>query len=310
MSSSQSIESLTTFLATNTSILITPFFDNSPLQLIDQTLGPFTAQLSLPVPLYLATYLKQRHMCSISPPSWLEVSFLEKVLRHEKDPLNVQFYTPEPLSNDPNVPADARPLPYYYVELARLVLRWAEDVPDSDLVRTLVADIESVRASKVRESILGLSSKMEAESDIRVVKASGMGSLEVGHCRDVVEASLRQHFKLSGAESSEKGGDTSSASRSGSAGISGVRRSNKFRRRSGADENDNDNNSDSDNDHDNDDDDNTPTKTGGISSSQFSQDSNTQSTTFNSQADDDDDDDDELEEPTMAKTNATLRRFR
>ena len=143
-SSSTNPYSTQEFLAESTLIEITPFFDHSQVSLIDGNYGPFVSQLPVKVPLWLAGTLKTRHMCKVSAPVWMSKDFLLTVLTHERDVLNSTFYAPDPNKNGYNIE-----LPHHYVEISRIIMKWEEDIDDVHTVRTLIADIESVRASKV-----------------------------------------------------------------------------------------------------------------------------------------------------------------
>jgi len=146
------------FIAESTPVTITPYFDSPPISLIDGNIGPFVSSLPLSVPLWLAANLKGRHMCKVECPKWLTKGFLMTVLGHEKDPLNSAFYAKDDMREGYDTE-----LPHHFLEISRILLRWEEDVADAHTVRTLIADIESVRASKVRESIRGLSAKVRNE---------------------------------------------------------------------------------------------------------------------------------------------------
>lgn len=97
--------------------------------------GPLRPPLRAEVPLWLALTLRKRRKCQIVPPDWLNADHLRSVLDEElKD--EERFAT----------------LPFHYMETAALLLEVAaEDIPRSDLVRTLLKDLREARQVKTRD---------------------------------------------------------------------------------------------------------------------------------------------------------------
>ena len=77
---------------------------------IQGSFGPFKPAKPTTVPLWLAIYLKQRNRCDIVIPTWLDVSFLKKVRTEDKN--NGKLFS--------------NALPYYYSEIASLLLHECE----------------------------------------------------------------------------------------------------------------------------------------------------------------------------------------
>ena len=76
------------FFAENELIEIIPNFRGSQLQFISGTFGPFRPAKPVEVPLWLAIYLKQRKRADVQIPGWLDLEFLKKVRKEDKESPN------------------------------------------------------------------------------------------------------------------------------------------------------------------------------------------------------------------------------
>ena len=136
-----SIENVTSsneveFYAEDVRVTIVPKFKHKKLHFICGDFGPFKPQTPLSVPLWLAIALKKRHRCSIQQPNWLTVESLTAILREEKDGLSKN---------------DLSGLPFHYMEVASLLFNNAsDDIHEVDKIRTLLEDVEYLRAGKIR----------------------------------------------------------------------------------------------------------------------------------------------------------------
>ncbi len=114
------------FFAEAEMIEIIPNFRGGKLEFITGTFGDFKPAKPVTVPLWLGIYLKQRKRCEVQIPSWLDVEFLKKVRAEDKEMKNV-------FSNA---------LPYYYAEIAQLLLTECEDtITNAKQVRSVLEDI-------------------------------------------------------------------------------------------------------------------------------------------------------------------------
>ena len=72
------------FLAGDEVITIVPSFSHpKPLELISvASVGPFTAGIQVQVPIWLGTLLKQKSLCRMQAPPWMEVDNLLNILKY------------------------------------------------------------------------------------------------------------------------------------------------------------------------------------------------------------------------------------
>ncbi|BFZ13534.1 hypothetical protein BsWGS_16573 [Bradybaena similaris] len=125
------------FLAEREHVKVIPNFSQDKVYLISGDLGPFSAGLPVPIPLWLAVNLKQRQKCRIVPPDWMDIDRLKDKKQEEEDS---RFFTDMPSP--------------FYMEITQLLLQYAtDDVPRADEVRTLIKDIWDLRLAKLRSSI-------------------------------------------------------------------------------------------------------------------------------------------------------------
>ena len=73
------------FLAEKDKVEVVPNFTANTLYLLEGDVGPFNAGLSLEVPIWLATDLRQRQKCRILQPDWMDPEVLEEVKEKEKE---------------------------------------------------------------------------------------------------------------------------------------------------------------------------------------------------------------------------------
>jgi len=62
---------------------VVPEIRSSTLRLLSGNFGPFVPQQAVEVPLWLATSLRKRNLCSIVPPAWLSAEALKRRQREE-----------------------------------------------------------------------------------------------------------------------------------------------------------------------------------------------------------------------------------
>ncbi|KAG6026579.1 DNA replication protein psf2 [Claviceps sp. Clav32 group G5] len=180
------------------------------LESIDLLSGP-TCQLRPPrrsdVPLWLALLLKKQRRANIVPPPWLHPDSLRDVIRHETK-VDTKGWAPPPpppsrgdsrgnatsFGADDEVPLSAPflpsctanspsgALPYHWYELAEMLLAHAgDDVASAAEVRSLLRDLQEVRAAKMRSSTAQLENGVDGVMSLR-----GVGAMELAESRGFV----------------------------------------------------------------------------------------------------------------------------
>ena len=156
--------SLHSFLSLDSQITIVPIFSAPALHLISQTVGPFSSDVPLTVPLHLALTLRRSNSCKLQPPPWLTVAFLENVAAYERSPDNASRYfggTSWPKEDEEGLPVPENQrttvnLPFYYQEMAAEILaatKTTTDIPSSTEVRSLLSTVHSLRISKIQYNL-------------------------------------------------------------------------------------------------------------------------------------------------------------
>ncbi|VUC31752.1 unnamed protein product [Clonostachys rosea] len=180
------------------------------------------------IPLWLALLLKKQRRANILPPPWLHVDSLRDLIHHETvtDPTGWSLPPPPPVRADgrgnarrlnsggpdatvlspPFLPsctssAPAGALPYHWFEFAEMLLAHAsDDIPAASDVRSLLRDLQEVRAAKMRTSIAGLESGVDG-----VMSLLGVGAMELSESRGFVTGVVEGVRKLgASAEASRR----------------------------------------------------------------------------------------------------------
>lgn len=161
------------------------------------------------MPLWLALLLKKQRRASIVPPPWLHPDSLREIIHHETkvDPRGWAPPPPPPTRADglgnatrvaalsadsitlsppflPSCTADAPAgaLPYHWFELAELLLAHAgDDLTSSSETRSLLRDLQEVRAAKMRASTALLEGGLDGVMSLR-----GVGAMELAESRNFV----------------------------------------------------------------------------------------------------------------------------
>ncbi|KAF4513183.1 hypothetical protein G6O67_000486 [Ophiocordyceps sinensis] len=163
------------------------------------------------LPLWLALLLKKQRRANIVPPPWLHPDSLRAIINHETflDPKGWSPPPPPPTRADglgnvrrldsmsdervvfspPFLPscttgAPSGALPYHWLELAEMLLAHAaDDVHSSSEVRSLLRDLQEVRAAKMRASTTQLETDVDGVMSLR-----GVGAMELAESRGFVTA--------------------------------------------------------------------------------------------------------------------------
>ncbi|KAH7150514.1 GINS complex protein-domain-containing protein [Dactylonectria estremocensis] len=164
------------------------------------------------LPLWLALLLKKQRRANIVPPPWLHPDSLRDVIFHETkvDPNRWAPPPPPPARADslgnarrlnsfddeavlsppflPSCTSDAPSgaLPYHWFEVAEMLLAHAgDDIPASSEVRSLLRDLQEVRAAKMRASTTELQNGVDSVMSLR-----GVGAMELSESRGFVTGVL------------------------------------------------------------------------------------------------------------------------
>ncbi|KAK0391334.1 hypothetical protein NLU13_0835 [Sarocladium strictum] len=174
------------------------------------------------IPLWLAVLLKKQRRANIVPPPWLHPDSLREIIHHETnvDPNGWAPPPPPPARADargnarrvnsmyagtgletllsppflPSCTADspAGHLPYHWFELAEILLAHAsDDVTSSSEVRSLLRDLQEVRAAKMRASTAQLEGGVDGVMSLR-----GVGAMELAESRGFVTGVVEGVRKL------------------------------------------------------------------------------------------------------------------
>ncbi|KAK2605830.1 DNA replication protein psf2 [Conoideocrella luteorostrata] len=209
------------------------------LESIDLLTGP-TPQLRPPrrsnLPLWLALLLKKQRRANILPPPWLHPDSLRDVIHHETKidtkgwappppppsradsrgnakRINDPFSDRETILSPPFLPsctadAPSGALPYHWFELAEMLLAHAgDDIVSASEVRSLLRDLQEVRAAKMRSSTAQLESGVDGVMSLR-----GVGAMELAESRGFVTGVVEGVRKIGASgeavrrEEEERGG--------------------------------------------------------------------------------------------------------
>ena len=154
------------FKAEDEHISIVPNFNSNVLHFLNGDFGPFHSNLATDIPIWLALALKERHKCRIEAPMWLTADILKATLEEEK-----------------NRPEFSNNVPFHYIEISHILFNHASDnIEDVDHVRTLIEDISTARAEKLRggaNQVIDLAK----DGDIPGAKMNGVSHMEINNIR-------------------------------------------------------------------------------------------------------------------------------
>ena len=169
------------FLAKETCILITSGVSHDVFDFISGRFGPLEAGLPCKVPLWFALQLRRNGKCIIEIPEWLSVETLKSKVDEQK---SAQAFVD---------------IPYFYVEIAQLLLTHAKDDFDSpEETRSLVEDLFNLRMDRLRLQIqLFASTVITTRTLARIVN---VGSAELLLVRGFLPQMLWTQLKFNAGE--------------------------------------------------------------------------------------------------------------
>eukprot|EP01029_Cantina_marsupialis_P017241 TRINITY_DN3866_c0_g1_i2.p1 TRINITY_DN3866_c0_g1~~TRINITY_DN3866_c0_g1_i2.p1 ORF type:complete len:216 (-),score=24.10 TRINITY_DN3866_c0_g1_i2:89-679(-) len=158
------------FLAQDEEVEINPKLTMGTISMIGRkTYGPFTPQNLIFVPLWLALSLKTKGLCEICTPEWMKIDHLKDLLKREHE--------------EPELQA----MPFHYEEISTAIFKFAwDDVPENHAVSSLLADISTKRALKLKSHIQEVINNLVADRTFNPLNCENIGSVEL--------VKLRPHF--------------------------------------------------------------------------------------------------------------------
>lgn len=167
------------FLAEDYMISIMSGVNHIKLNFISGTYGPFYASMPCKVPLWLAMTLRKRGKCTIIVPDWMSVQSLEKFISDEKNQ------------------ATLGDLPFYYVEIANLILNNArDDVSQPDKTAALIQDLENIRMDRIRIGVLSIAETVYNNRSVVVAALNNVANMEILNIRSFFLNSMNDFFLL------------------------------------------------------------------------------------------------------------------
>ncbi|KAJ2251889.1 DNA replication protein psf2 [Coemansia sp. RSA 455] len=171
------------YLAQNEAITIVPLHRMDRIELVRGTIGPFRPPQKTVVPLWVAIMLKRTNRCRIVAPKWMQYEHLRELNKREEQP-DAMFTR----------------LPTYYLEIAHMLLTFAEDdLVESQGIRRLLQDLREVRQSKTMEGLRMLNSLQLQMDNLSMAEINEIRPL-FGHSFDM----LRQLDGLAQATETEQ----------------------------------------------------------------------------------------------------------
>ncbi|KAM0711696.1 hypothetical protein Q7P35_001063 [Cladosporium inversicolor] len=198
------------FLCEMEQVTVIPRQRLEALELLGGPTQPLNPPFPTPLPLWLALLLKRQRRANIQPPAWLNPASLETILDFETAETTAAVFSPSPILPPPTTTsanpedetpylahdtlelstpflkdthtarAQARALPYHWLELGHLLLTHAsDDIEEADTVRRLLRDLREVRMSKLRKGFRVL----EGGAGLQI---NGVGGMEVAEVRGFV----------------------------------------------------------------------------------------------------------------------------
>ncbi|KAJ7584258.1 DNA replication complex GINS protein PSF2 [Mycena floridula] len=140
-------------------IEIVPLIPMEKTAFISGAYGPLRPPRKAKIPIWMAVNLKMKRKCHIVAPSWLSVEILQTRLEEEKA---------SPHFSE---------LPFRYMEISKVLLDVAaDDIENSDKIRSLLKDLREARQAKSRAGLGSLDS---------FVLMSNLCAMEINEIRPV-----------------------------------------------------------------------------------------------------------------------------
>ncbi|GAA5805049.1 DNA replication complex GINS protein PSF2 [Helicostylum pulchrum] len=171
------------FFAGDEKIMIIPKVKMPKMKFISGDVGPFQPPLPIEVNIWLSLIMKKNNKCSIICPDWLTVENLKK--RHEEEEQEREFSI----------------LPFHYMELAQMLLETAaDDIPNAEMIRTILKDLRETRQAKSRMGVKIL--------DDTWLGMNNLSIMEINEIRPFFSRAYHEMSKLNHAEATSREDDT------------------------------------------------------------------------------------------------------
>ncbi|KAK4470662.1 hypothetical protein MN116_006195 [Schistosoma mekongi] len=159
------------FLSEEEELTIVPKFKLEAIKLLSTTIGPFSPNVPITVPLWAALFLRGQQKCRIMPPPWLT---LEKLNECKEAEDNDSGCTLPPHSQ--------------YIEISTLLLQHApEDIPNPESIRNIIRDVWDIRVGKLLSSVNGFLS-----SGSSTARVSQLTNMELATLHNLLTNSMDQ----------------------------------------------------------------------------------------------------------------------
>ncbi|KAF3102780.1 DNA replication protein psf2 [Orbilia oligospora] len=147
------------FICESELITIVPRQRLGALNLISIDTRPLVPPRRADVPLWLAVFLRKQKRCNIVPPDWLNVDYLERLVKEESDS------------------AAFSQMPWRWMEVAEILLdTCSEDLISPSDIALHIRSLRELRQAKIRA---GLSDQMNSS----YIKINNLGLMEVCEIR-------------------------------------------------------------------------------------------------------------------------------
>ncbi|KAF3163330.1 DNA replication protein psf2 [Orbilia oligospora] len=147
------------FICESELITIVPRQRLGALNLISIDTRPLVPPQRADVPLWLAVFLRKQKRCNIVPPDWLNVDYLERLVKEESDS------------------AAFSQMPWRWMEVAEILLdTCSEDLISPSDIALHIRSLRELRQAKIRA---GLSDQMNSS----YIKINNLGLMEVCEIR-------------------------------------------------------------------------------------------------------------------------------
>lgn len=123
-------------LAQGQRVIVNPLIHIEQIELMESTLGPFYPMVPTAVPLYAALLLKHANCCTIYPPEYLSIRYLQRAIQEEE-------FSHEEFSA----------IDMYIFENAYACLENCEIVEDISEIRILLEKLKEIRLKKLLKGI-------------------------------------------------------------------------------------------------------------------------------------------------------------
>lgn len=173
------------FWAAEACVMIVPEVRSSVLRLLSGNFGPFGPQQAVEVPLWLASSLKKRNLCTVVRPDWLTVEAMEAT-RAEEAERSDAFSA---------LPMNSYGLETFLFETSRSNLD--DGGSELDSMYRLHEDTVAIRTDKIRTGFLQIAKQCSNDEDTFSIKVNNVQLNEISRIRPLVTSAMRRFISFS-----------------------------------------------------------------------------------------------------------------